>query len=149
VDANSKVGVGAYLLIPEAVGFSESLQHKVVLKRFGKTSSTQLELETLLWAWGQVSDVSRQTVIIYTDSQNILSLLKRRSRLEASGFRNKEGKRLKHEMLYRCFYRMLDEKGGELIKVKGHSIQADKDEVDHLFQLVDRASRKGLRELSD
>ncbi len=83
---------------------------------------------------------------MYTDSQNIMGLQGRRNRFEQNGYRSKKNKRLNHYELYQEFYRMTDQLDCELVKVRGHQVSNQKDDIDRLFTLVDRASRNSLRE---
>lgn len=145
VNTQSNIGYGAYLVM-FAPGLSiDSLRTQVKVKRFTPTSSTKLELQTLLWAFND-SQAMGKRVIVYTDSQNIVSLPGRRSRLEGNDFRSKKGRRLNHFELYQEFYRMTDRLQCEFVKLHGHQASHKKDEVDKLFTLVDRASRSALRE---
>jgi len=48
--------------------------------------------------------------------------------------------------LYQDFYRLTDELNIEVKKVTGHKKTSTKDNIDRLFTLVDRASRKALRD---
>jgi hypothetical protein len=41
---------------------------------------------------------------------------------------------------------MIDLLNCELVKVRGHQVSNQKDDIDRLFTLVDRASRRALRE---
>ena len=112
--------------------------------RFEHTSSTKLELQTLLWALGDIHATGRK-VMVYTDSQNILGLPARRAQLEKNDYHSKKNKRLKHFELYQAFYSVIDQLDCELVKVRGHQVANQKDDMDRLFTLVDRASRKALR----
>ena len=50
VDPQSQLGFGAYLAIP-GLGLSlTELQTRIKIRRFEQTSSTQLELQTVIWA---------------------------------------------------------------------------------------------------
>ncbi len=49
-------------------------------KKFENTSSTKLELETLLWALSEIN-LDNCKIIIYTDCQNIIGLKERRAGL--------------------------------------------------------------------
>ncbi len=93
----------------------DSLKTRVKVRRFEPTSSTKLELQTLLWALGEIQAMGRK-VTVYTDSQNILGLPARRARLEKNDFRTKKNKRLKHDELYQAFYSVIDQLDCELIK---------------------------------
>ena len=47
---------------------------------------------------------------------------------------------------YKEFYKLIDKVDISFIKVKGHKKTSLKDEVDNIFNLVDKASRSALRE---
>ena len=144
VNAHSKIGYGAYLAVSE-LGFSlDSLRTRVKVMRFEQTSSTKLELQTLLWALSDIQALGRR-VIVYTDSQNIMGLQKRRDRFEQNDYRSKKNKRLNNYELYQEFYKMTDPLDCEFIKVRGHRASNQKDDIDRLFALVDSASRNALR----
>jgi ribonuclease HI len=119
-----------------------SLETSVQLKRFEDTSSSQLEIETLIWA---LRETRPQTVTLYTDSQNIIGLPDRRERLEKQEYRSKTGALLNHAELYQEFFSLTDSLDCTLVKVKGHRRSHQKSPVDRLFTLVDRASRQALR----
>ena len=144
VNPQSNIGYGAYLAVSERGLAPEALRTRVKVKRFEHTSSTKLELQTLLWALSDIQAVGRK-VIVYTDSQNILGLLERRGRLEKNDYHSKNNRRLKHYELYQAFYSMIDQLDCKLIKVRGHQVADQKDDIDRLFTLVDRTSRKALR----
>jgi ribonuclease HI len=145
VNTKSGVGCGAYLLVPENEIFSDGLNSKVKLKRFENTSSTKLEIQTLLWALSEVGGFEGK-IIIYTDSQNILGLSNRRERLEKNDFQSKRGLEMNNSELYRQFFRMTDLLNCEFRKVEGHKKTNRKDNIDKLFTIVDRASRNAVRE---
>ena len=109
-----------------------------------RSSSTKLELQTLLWALSDIQALGRR-VIVYTDSQNIMGLQGRRDRFEQNDYRSRKNKRLKNYALYQEFYRMTDPLDCEFVKVRGHQVSNQKDDIDRLFTLVDRASRNALR----
>jgi ribonuclease HI len=83
---------------------------------------------------------------IYTDSQNIIGLPYRRIALEQSNYFSSNNKRLNNYELYREFYQLTSSIKCTLVKVVGHQTSSNKDEVDRLFALVDKASRRALRE---
>jgi len=145
VNAQSKIGYGAYLAVFGATLSAEELDTQVQVKRFEQTSSTRLELQTLLWALNDLQATGCK-VMIYTDSQNIIGLPGRRQRLEQKDYRTAKNTRLKNFVLYREFYRLTDLLNCELVKVHGHMAAKHKAEIDRLFTLVDRASRLALRE---
>lgn len=144
VHVQSGIGYGAYLLVDELETPLELLKNKVEVVRFEHTSSTKLELQTLLYAFGHLPGSIGQ-LEIYSDSQNIVSLLKRRKRLEENNFYSKDGRLLNNSKLYRDFFMKIDSLHCDFFKVKGHKKTMKKDKIDRIFTLVDRASRKELR----
>ena len=145
VNTQSNIGYGAYLAVSERGLSLDSVRTSVKVRRFEHTSSTKLELQTLLWALNDIQALGRK-VILYTDSQNILGLQGRRERFEQNDYRSKKNKRLSNYELYQEFYRMIDHLDCELVKVRGHQVSNQKDDISKLFTLVDRAARKALRE---
>jgi ribonuclease HI len=144
VHAQSKIGYGAYLAVPEPGLSLEVLKSHVRVKRFTHTSSTKLELQTLLWALSDIHLLGRK-VIICADSQNIIDLPDRREQLERKDYLSSNNRRLNNHELYQEFYRLTDQLDYELMKVRGHLVSKQKDDIDQLFTLVDRASRQALR----
>ena len=144
VNTQSNIGYGAYLAASEHGLSLDLLRTRVKVRRFEHTTSTKLELQTLLWALNDIQVLGRK-VIMYTDSQNILGLQGRRDRFEQNDYRSKKNKRLNNYELYREFYRMIDPLDCKLIKVHGHQVSNQKNDIDRLFTLVDRASRNALR----
>jgi ribonuclease HI len=144
VNTHSNIGYGAYLAVSERGLSLDSLRPRVKVRRFEHTSSTKLELQTLLWAIGDIQALGSR-VIVYTDSQNIMGLQGRRDRFEQNDYRSKKNKRLNNYELYQEFYRMTDRLDCEFVKVRGHQASNQKDDIDRLFTLVDRASRNALR----
>ncbi|MCR4289429.1 MAG: hypothetical protein NUV86_04110 [Candidatus Scalindua sp.] len=145
VNTQSKIGYGAYLVVPEHGLSLDLLRELVKVKRFEHTSSTKLELQTLLWALKDIQALERK-VIVYTDSQNIMGLPGRRERFEQSNYRSKKGRLFNNYELYQEFYRVTDQLNCRFVKVRGHQVSHQKDDIDRLFTLVDRASRNALRE---
>jgi ribonuclease HI len=145
VNTRSKIGYGAYLSISERGLPLHLLKRNVKVKRFEQTSSTKLELQTLLWALGDVKPSGRK-VVIYTDSQNIMGLQRRRDQLEQNDYFSKNNKRLNNYELYQEFFKMIDHLDCEFVGVSGHKRSNEKNEIDAIFTLVDRASREALRE---
>lgn len=144
VDSASKVGYGAYLLVAKTeLGLNE-LSSQIKVQHFEQTSSTRLELQTLLWALGEVQTTECK-LTIFSDSQNIISLPGRRKRLEQHDYRSKQNRQLNNYQLYQDFFRLTDHLVCEFIKVRGHRPAHQKTTIEQLFALVDRASRKALR----
>lgn len=149
VNTQLKVGYGAYFVVSELNESIDLFKDTVKVKRFVQTSSTKLELQTLLWALGEtVSLANRSDMVltIYTDSQNIISLPGRRNRLEQNNYFSGKNKRLNNYELYQEFYRLISGLNCKFVKVVGHQASGKKDKTDRLFSLVDRASRRALRE---
>ena len=66
VNPQEKVGFGAYLLLKENNISFEDMKKDIKTKRFEDTSSTKLELQTLLWSLEEIND--KDVIIeIYTD----------------------------------------------------------------------------------
>ncbi len=137
VDPKSNVGYGAYLFIEDIKNSLEELKSKVKLKRFENTTSTKLELQTLLWALNEIEYLNFE-VIVFTDSQNILSLPKRRIRFEKNNYKSKRNKLLANSALYQEFFRITDRMNCTFVKVQGHKPSKYKDGID-------KASRSALR----
>jgi ribonuclease HI len=145
VNTRSHIGYGAYLAV-SAHGLSlGELQSQVKVRRFAQTSSTKLELQTLLWALTDIQ-VAGHKLVVYTDSQNIIGLPARRERLEQRDYQANNHTQLNHHRLYQEFYRLAGQTECELVKVSGHQAARQKDDIDRLFTLVDRAARHALRE---
>jgi ribonuclease HI len=144
VNTQSNIGYGAYLVVSECELSLDSLRARVKVRRFEHTSSTKLELQTLLWALRDIQALGGK-VIVYTDSQNIMGLQGRRERFEQNNYRSKKNRRLNNYELYQEFYRITDQLNCKFVKVRGHQVSNQKDDIDRLFTLVDRASRNALR----
>ena len=144
VNTKSRIGYGAYLAVSEHGLSLDSLRERVKVMRFENTSSTKLELQTLLWALGDIRALESK-VVVYTDSQNIMGLPGRRERFEQNSYRSKKGRLLNNYELYQEFYRVTDQLKCRFVKVRGHQVSHQKDDIDRLFTLVDRASRNALR----
>lgn len=147
VNPINKIGFGAYLLCSDENSHEcslENLNHKIQTKMFENTSSTKLELQTFLWALGNIEDHVTH-IEVYTDCQNMITLPLRREKLEKNEYRSKNGTlKNKHE-LYKDFFKLIDKYNIEFIKVKGHKKNSLKDHIDRVFNLVDKASRHQLR----
>ncbi|MBT3878631.1 MAG: ribonuclease H [Candidatus Scalindua sp.] len=144
VNTKSRIGYGAYLAVSEHGLSLDSLRERVKVMRFENTSSTKLELQTLLWALGDIRALESK-VVVYTDSQNIMGLPGRRERFEQNSYRSKKGRLLNNYELYQEFYRVTDQLKCRFVKVRGHQVSHQKDDIDRLFTLVDRTSRNALR----
>lgn len=144
VNPQEKVGFGAYLFLKDKDISFEDMKKDIKTKRFEDTSSTKLELQTLLWSLEEIND--KDVIIeIYTDCQNIIGLQDRRERLEKNNFHSSSGKLMNNHELYKDFFEKTDKLNIILIKVKGHKKNSLKNEIDIIFNLVDKASRNALR----
>jgi ribonuclease HI len=144
VDVQNKIGYGAYLFFFENEVFDDDLSSKVRVKRFENTSSTKLELQTLLWALGEIPE-KKYKINVFSDSQNLIELTNRRARFEKNNFCNKRNEPLKNADLYRHFFNRLEFYNCEFQKIKGHQPGRNKNQLERIFTLVDRASRNALR----
>jgi ribonuclease HI len=152
-----KLGVGACLVVPAS--FLDIAPDRIVksevteqlrTRRFEGTSSTKLEVQTVLWAFEHYRQECKASgpgkLYVYSDSQCVAGLLRRRPGLEANGFRsNRTNRLLKNAALYRNFYKFHDELKCEIVKVVGHSRSCSHDTVHRIFSLVDREARKALK----
>lgn len=145
VNTQSKIGYGAYLLADDNAKDIETLKTRVKVKQFEQTSSTKLELQTLIWALNELSTNPLQ-ITVYTDSQNILSLSGRRKRLEQSNYLSRNNKPISNHQLYQEFFILMDKLNCEFVKVSGHMPRHKKKDLDLIFALVDKASRNALRD---
>lgn len=124
------------------------IKEKLKVKRFVSTSSSRLEIETVLWALKETENIigKENELLIYTDSQNLKLLSGRRERLEKEKFRSRQkNSEVKNAELYRQFYRFMDQLNIKVTKVTGHLKLSDKNTVDKIFMQVDRSARKALR----
>lgn len=144
VNTSLGYGYGAYLVVNSFGDDFASLAPAIKVKRFTNTSSTKLELQTVLWA---LTEIPRDaaSVVVYSDSQNVLRLPGRRARLEKNDYYTRRGVRLASYELYHEFFKTLDTMNCEFVAVVGHKASRLKNEVDRIFALVDKASRKALR----
>lgn len=145
VSPQTKVGYGAYLLLAASDGLADEFLQQVKIKCFIPTTSTKLELQTLLWALGTLESAAHP-ITIYTDSQNIVGLPQRRKQLEQNDFCSKAGRCLANADLYREFYRYVDMLECRFVKLSGHLPARQKTTLDRFFSLVDKASRQALRD---
>lgn len=143
VDPKSRVGFGAYLLNEEIDSIVDDSSESIKIRAFNNTSSTRLELEVLIWALGEVI---YNELSIYTDSQNIIKLLQRRDKIEENDYGTNSGVLLGNHLLYKTFFQRFDSMSLEFFKVRGHSPKSQRSGIESIFGLVDRASRRALRE---
>jgi ribonuclease HI len=153
VSPGLRLGVGAYVMVPASfleasygvIGRSE-IAGRLKVRRFEGTSSTRLELQTVLWALAENRRGPYVSLTIYSDSQCISGLLKRKPRLLAGGFLSKKTKQpLGNSSLYRAFYEFHNALGFHVVKVHGHPGSRVQDAAHRIFSFVDREARKALR----
>ena len=145
VNPKQGVGFGAYLAFNKEPENIEDLSELVVTKKFTNTSSTKLELQTLLWALSEISD---REVTVYTDSQNIVGLFSRKERLLENQYCSKGGRRIRNHELYKDFFEYTERIDIQFHHINGHKPSKLKNYLDEIFTLVDRASRNALRSYS-
>ncbi len=150
VDPLSKVGYGAYLITTAPLPSRDELMGRVVSKRFVDTTSTRLELQTLLWAINELKNTGQlhqqhDHLTIYTDCQTTINLPARRQRLEQNNYCSKKNVPLKNGDLYQQLFLQFDSINLELIKVRGHHAAKHHQHIDQIFTLVDRCARETLR----
>jgi ribonuclease HI len=151
-----RLGIGGYLLLPLSLLASKphaivpsELSARLQTRRFRETSSTKLELQTLLWALEnsrqEISATAPGSLQIYTDSQCVAGLLGRRAGLITCDFvARRSGRPLANAVLYRAFYEAHEQLDFQLHKVAGHSPAGTHDTVRRIFAHVDREVRKAL-----
>ncbi len=152
VDTKTRTGFGAYLVVDDMTLPLADLTAKVKLKQFENTTSTKLEMQTLLWALDDVLLLRTEklmSVTVYSDSQNIVGLPARRSGLEQREYYASNKNRLNNTELYQQFFNVMDQLGCHIIKVDGHKPRHLKNDVDRIFALVDKASRLALRKFNN
>ena len=157
VNPQHRLGVGACLLLPLtflAVPPDEldrdELAGQLRCRRFTETSSTRLELQTVLCGLEmfreQCPAAECGLLRLYTDSSAIAGLPGRRDRLERVGYHSgRSGGELANAALYRDFFAASDELGFSIVKVAGHSRAVDHDSVRRIFSIVDRGARRALK----
>jgi ribonuclease HI len=157
VNTKLKVGVGVCLIVPKSLTEAslndirkDNIVKHLVTQKFTETSSTKLEVQTILWALEifqkEFKKASLDQLYIFTDSQCVAGLLKRRGKLESNDFLSKKtGDLLKNASLYQKFYKLYDDMNFEVIKVTGHSKPNTHDTVHRIFSFVDKAARKGVK----
>ena len=145
VNPQKKIGFGAYLLLIDENISLEEMKKNIKIKRFEDTSSTKLELQTFLWALDEIKEENFD-IEVYTDCQNIIGLENRREKLEKNNYHSSSGKLMNNHDLYKEFFEKIDILNLYFIKVKGHKKTSLKDDIDNIFNLVDKASRNALRE---
>ncbi|MCF3651039.1 ribonuclease HI [Synoicihabitans lomoniglobus] len=139
------LGFGGYLCGRSADLSIASDSTAVCLRRFKATTAARLELQTLIWALREIP-ICAGELVVYTDSQTIVGLPSRRGRLERAEYRSRRGTLLKQHDLYREFYDLCDTRPFTIKKIPGHQPTTAKTGLASAFSLVDRATRRALRQ---
>ena len=142
VNPKDKIGFGAYIFCNNL----ESCENSTIFtKKFFDTSSTKLELESLLWALKEIEP--KEKLLVYTDCQNIFSLLNREEKLKNNNYFTSTNKKIKNHLLYEEFFKLNEIYDLDFIKVKGHKKKALKDDIDNIFSMIDKKARQELRNI--
>lgn len=145
VNPQTNIGYGAYIFFKEDKLLFNASAYDIKTKKFENTSSTKIELETLLWSLSEIRPQSCE-IIIYTDCQNIIGLKDRREKFEREKYMSRNNKFIRNHELYKEFFNITDLLTCQFVKVKGHKRKDIKSDIDKIFTLVDKASRTALRE---
>ena len=155
--AKLSCGVGAFLVLPAAVLAMQAgaraatdFFNRLRFQKFATTSSTALEVQTALWALEtyreEYNEAGEGRLQLYSDSQCIAGLLKRRAALEHNNFCSKRNKReLNNTNLYRRYFELYDAQDFDVIKVTGHTRPSSRDTAHSVFSFLDREVRRALR----
>ena len=151
-DPRSRIGYGCYLFIEGVYPEDKSedyIRKNLKFKKFFPTTSTRLEMQTLLWALTEIKnrvESGIEFIIVYSDSQNIIQLPKRKTQLQLREFKTKSGDtNLNLAGLYQDIFKMLQKYQCKFVKLAGHSKKEGKNRIEKVFMQVDRAARKALR----
>ncbi len=149
INPKTKLGFGAYFIIDNEHVLDATETHTTInsqpkVKKFECSSSTKLELQTIIWALSEMEEIDTQ-ITAYTDSQNVLSLLKRQEKLETNNYISSKNELIRNHELYKEFFIIKSKFNIQFEKIKGHKTSSQKSILDKYFTLVDRASRKALR----
>ena len=145
VNPTSGIGFGACLLVSHESPVIEELAKDIQIRRFEATTAARLELQNLLWALHELIP-QQARVVVHTDSQTICQLPQRQQRLESNNFCSSTGQPLNNADLYREFFHLYSPGSINFCKQRGHLPPAERSPDDQIFRLVDKASRKALRQ---
>jgi len=158
LNPKAKIGFGAFLILPnkyleqkpDEINKMDVIQ-KIMIRKFENTSSTRLEIETVLWA---IAEAKNQLIAepdfyitLFTDSQCVAGLPDRRGKLELTNFcKSGTDSPIKNAELYQKFYSLQDEFNFEIVKVRGHSRKSSQDTIHRIFSYVDREVRRRFKD---
>ncbi len=100
-------------------------------------------IESLKYIQSTFQNVS--ALEIYSDSDYVLGLLRRRERLENKNYQTKKGKEIKNRSLIIQFYEFLDRFDVRMLRVEGHAKKGHSKITDY-HREVDKLSRKLVRQ---
>ena len=154
--AKLSCGVGAFLVLPAAVldmpvsTRAADFFDRLRFQRFAATSSSAIEVQTALWALEsyrkECKEIDAGRLHLYSDSQCIAGLLKRRAALESNNFcAKRSGRELNNINLYRRYFELYDAQGFDVIKMTGHTRPSSRDTAHSVFSFLDREVRRALR----
>jgi len=119
----------------------------IVLSVVQETNNIRAEIRASLLALQKCTESC--AVTLYTDCQNIVNLISRRSRLEKTHFVSQSsGQVLANADLYKEFYALYDRMRPEVVWIKGHASKSKQktDKVQKNFSSLDKEVRRFLRE---
>jgi ribonuclease HI len=140
--ANPKYRIGAW-----ASYIITDKEEKILHGTRENTTQHVMELEAAIKSLEYLQFASKNVlkVEIYTDSEYVLNLIKRKDKLIANNFRSKKGKETKNSHLIRQFYEYLRGFDVRLKKVEGHTKKGISEITDY-HREVDKLSRKLVRQ---
>jgi ribonuclease HI len=109
------------------------------------TMELKAVIESLKYIQSTFQNVS--ALEIYSDSDYVLGLLRRRERLENKNYQTKKGKEIKNRSLIIQFYEFLDRFDVRMLRVEGHARKGQSKITDY-HREVDKLSRKLVRQKS-
>ena len=146
-DPASKCGVVGAVIIDENV-VATDIRPVVETKVFRNTTNTRLELQAILWALKKIRNHNRNIpVTLYTDCKTAVDLPKRRTKLESRKFKTVKGLDLNNGDMYIRFFSLFDEIMLKIIWVKGHKPSPTQNAHEKILSLVDKTTRRSLREM--
>ena len=137
---NPAKGIGAWAAIVFLDG------EKVILSGSERNTTHQcMELTAAIKTFEYILTTRgmRQEIILYTDSQYLINLPRRKDKLEASGFVAKTRQPIRNRDLIRELFRQLSAVGVRMIKVKAHETISG---AENYNREVDKLSRKIVRD---
>ena len=152
-DPATHSGIAGFLLMEDSQKPHNASQNSVITHKFSETTCSKLEIEGFLWSLGVLADRLESLTIplpleIFTDSKTLYELPGRRKKLESENYLTRKTSKLhRHAKLYQQVYQLLDTYTIHLNFIPGHKPKAEKSHEDDLFSLVDRETRRLLREM--